>query len=68
MGHTIITYDPERTLCDIIRSRNKTDGQIVIEALKQYSQSQNKDLHRLYMYSRKFGIEKILHRYLEVLL
>jgi uncharacterized protein involved in tellurium resistance len=68
MGHTIVTYDMERTLCDIIRSRNKIDGQIVIEALKQYSQSQNKDLHRLYMYARKFGIEKILYHYLEVLL
>jgi predicted transcriptional regulator of viral defense system len=68
MGHTIVTYDTERTLCDIIRSRNKLDGQIVIEALKQYSQSQSKDLHRLYMYSRNFGIEKILYHYLEVLL
>jgi predicted transcriptional regulator of viral defense system len=68
MGHTIVTYDIERTLCDVIRSRNKIDGQIVIEALKQYSQSSNKDLHRLYKYAGKLGIDKILHRYLEVLL
>ena len=68
MGHTIITYDPERTLCDIIRSRNKIDNQIVIEAVKQYSQRKNKDLHRLYMYAEKFEIEKIIHRYLEVLI
>ena len=68
MGHTIVTYDLERTLCDVIRSRNKIDGQIVIDALKQYSQSKNKDLHRLYMYAGKFGIEKILYHYLEVLI
>ena len=68
MGHTIVTYDLERTLCDAIRSRNRIDGQIVIEALKQYSQSKNKDLHRLYLYAGKFDIEKILYHYLEVLL
>ena len=68
MGHPIVTYDMERTLCDVIRSRNKIDGQIVIEALKRYSQSESKDLHRLYVYAGKFGIEKILHHYLEVLL
>jgi len=68
MGHIIVTYDMERTLCDVIRSRNKIDNQIVIEAIKQYSQNRDKDLHRLYQYAEKFGIEKILHRYLEVLI
>ena len=68
MGHTVDTYDLERTLCDVVRSRNRIDEQIVIGALKQYAQTKSKDLHRLYMYARKFGIEKILHRYLEVLL
>ena len=68
MGHSIVTYDIERTLCDIIRSRNKIDNQIIIEALKYYAQNKTKDLHRLYMYAGKFGIEKILYHYLEVLL
>ncbi|MDR1836730.1 MAG: type IV toxin-antitoxin system AbiEi family antitoxin domain-containing protein [Treponema sp.] len=68
MGHTIITYDLERTLCDIIRSRNKIDSQIVIEALKNYARSKYKNLHRLYKYAENFGVEKILYNYLEVLL
>ena len=68
MGHTIITYDMERTLCDIIRSRNKIDSQIVIEALKNYARSKYKNLHRLYKYAENFGVEKILYNYLEVLL
>jgi len=68
MGHTIITYDLERTLCDIIRSRNKIDNQIVIEALKNYARSKDKDLHRLYKYAENFGVAKILYHYLEVLL
>jgi len=68
MGHIVIIYDLERTLCDVIRSRNKIDGQIVIEALKNYARSKEKDLHRLYRYAENFGVEKILHQYLEVLL
>jgi predicted transcriptional regulator of viral defense system len=68
MGHTVITYDLERTLCDVIRSRNKMDGQIVIEALKNYAKNKGKDLHRLYRYAEKFGVKKILYHYLEVLL
>jgi hypothetical protein len=28
LGHTIFTYDLERTVCDIVRSRNKIEGQI----------------------------------------
>jgi len=32
-GHTIVTYDLERTLCDVIRSWNKMDNQIVMEAI-----------------------------------
>jgi len=67
MGHTVIIYNQERTLCDIIRSRNKMDGQIVIDALKNYARSKEKNLHRLYRYAENFGVEKILHRYLEVL-
>jgi hypothetical protein len=68
MGHTIITYDLERTLCDVIRSRNKIDSQIVIEALKNYTKSKEKDLHRIYKYAGNFGIKKILYHYLEVLI
>ena len=68
MGHSIVTYDLERTICDVIRSRNKIDNQIVIEAVKQYAQTKDKYLHRLYKYAGMFGIDKILHRYLEVLI
>jgi len=68
MGNILITYNLERTLCDIIRSRNKIDGQIIIDALKNYVRDNGKDLHRLYKYSENFGIKKILYQYLEVLL
>jgi len=68
MGNCVFTYNMERTLCDVIRSRNKMDKQIVIEALKNYARSKDKDLHCLYKYAGEFGVEKILNQYLEVLL
>ena len=68
MGNSIITYNLERTLCDIIRSRNKIDNQIFIEAIKNYAGNKDKDLHRLYCYAQLFKVEKLIHQYLEVLL
>jgi predicted transcriptional regulator of viral defense system len=67
-GHTVITYNLERTLCDIVRSRNKLDPQIVIDALKKYAARVDKDLNRLAVYAKTFGVSKIVHQYLEVLL
>lgn len=64
MGNSIVTYDLERTLCDVIRSRNKMDSGLVVKTLKNYARSGAKDLQRLYKYAENFGIEKILHHYL----
>jgi predicted transcriptional regulator of viral defense system len=68
MGHQIISYDIERTLCDIVRSRNKLDHQIFIEALKGYVRRQDRDLDRLAEYARQFGVLQLLRQYMEVLL
>jgi len=68
LGHSIITYNIERTLCDIIRSRNKIESQIFIDALKNYVTRKDKDLNRLSSYAKEFGIAKLLYQYLEVLL
>jgi predicted transcriptional regulator of viral defense system len=68
MGHTIISYDLERTVCDIIRSRNKIEGQIFVDTLKRYAARKDKDLNRLSLYAKNFGISRLLHQYMEVLL
>lgn len=67
MGHEVISYDRERTMCDVLRSREKMDRQIVIDALKRYVAA-NPDLNRLSEYGGKFGIRGVLRQYLEVLL
>ena len=66
-GTTIRLYDMERTICDIIRDRNKIDSQIFNTALKEYMNRKDKNINRLYEYAKQFNILKILKTYLEVL-
>jgi hypothetical protein len=67
-GNNIKTFNLERTICDLLRSRNQIDIQQVNEALKRYVQSKEKDLDLLYNYARQFRIQKIVREYIEVLL
>lgn len=66
-GTTIQLYNMERTICDIIRDRNKIDPQIFNDAVKGYIKKKNKNLVLLYEYAEKFKIENILKNYMEVL-
>ena len=67
-GNTIKVYSVERTICDIIRSRNRIDIQILIPALKKVVRLKSVDYSLLMNYAKKLKIEKILNHYLEVLL
>ena len=67
-GNRVRCYNAERTVCEIIRSRNRLDEETVISAIKNYAVSKEKDLNLLAEYATMFGIEKILKRYMEVLL
>lgn len=37
MGNIVHCYDTERTICDILRSRNRIDEETVISAVKNYA-------------------------------
>jgi predicted transcriptional regulator of viral defense system len=67
-GNNIQTYNPERTICDILRNRNQLDIQIVNEALKRYATRKDRDIHQLYQYASQFRIEKIVRNNIEILL
>ena len=67
-GHTVPTYDMERTICDLIRCRNDTEAQTFQDALKRYAKRTDKNLSTLMRYAAQFRVEKVLRRYLEVLL
>lgn len=67
-GHTVPTYDMERTVCDLIRCRNDTEAQIFQDALKRYTKRTDKNLSTLMRYAAQFRVEKVIRQYLEVLL
>ena len=67
-GNEVRCYDAERTICDLLRSRNRMDEETVISAIKNYVGYKDKDLNRLAMYAEKFRVNKILKQYMEVLL
>ena len=65
---TIKVYDLERTIIDILRDRNKIDLQIFNTAMKGYMKRKDKNLIKLSKYAKEFKMEKILKKYMEVLL
>ena len=67
-GNIVRCYNAERTLCDLLRSRNRLDEELVISAIKNYVSWEHKNLTLLAEYAPKFGVDKILKTYIEVLL
>ncbi len=67
-GHTVPVYDIERTLCDVLRSRNGVEIQIFQDALKSYAKRTDKNLRSLMQYAEALNVRAILKPYLEVLL
>jgi len=67
-GNDVPAYDLERTICDVIRSRNKLGTETFLAALKLYAASPKKNLNQLNTYAKQMRVEKVLRQYLEVLL
>ncbi len=66
-GTSIKIYNLERTICDIIRDKNKIDPQIFNAAMKGYSKINNKNFHLLSKYAKELKIQNKLQQYMEVL-
>ena len=67
-GNTVVVYDRERTICDIIRSKKYMDIQTYQTAIKEYMSESDKRLGNLIRYARIFGIENEVRTYTEVML
>ena len=67
-GNEVFIYNPERTVCDMIRSRSQIEIQIFQDAMKQYIRRKDKNLHLLMEYAKKLRVNHMLSKYLEVLL
>jgi len=67
-GNRVRCYNLERTICDFLRSRNRCDEEMVISAVKNYAVYKEKNLNLLADYAKHLRVEKVLRRYMEVLL
>ncbi|MDC7230682.1 MAG: abortive phage infection protein [Sphaerochaetaceae bacterium] len=67
-GNQIRVYTIERTICDLVRSRNRVDIQIFSQALTRFAKLKSTDFSTLMDMARKLKIEAVLRTYLEVLL
>jgi hypothetical protein len=67
-GNDINTFNLERTICDLLRSRNQIDVQQINESLKRYVKNKERNIDLLYHYAWQFRIQKIVREYVEVLL
>lgn len=67
-GNKVKATDLERTICDIVRSRNQIDIQVRNTALKRYAKHKGRNLDQLYNYAKRFRIQTIVREYLEILL
>ncbi|MDO8754225.1 MAG: hypothetical protein Q7J80_10065 [Anaerolineales bacterium] len=67
-GNEVRVTNLERTICDILRSRNQIDVQYVSNALKRYVTRKDKNINLLYNYAKAFQIQKTVRQYIEFLL
>lgn len=67
-GHSVRTYNAERAICDLFRSRNRIEIQDLQAAIKEYVRLKEKNIPQLLRYARAFSVEKQVQQYLEALL
>jgi len=67
-GVPVKVYNPEKTLADCFKFRNKIGMDVALEALKLYRTRKKFDLAKLLKYARVCRVEKVMRPYLEATL
>ena len=67
-GNQVTVYDKERTICDIVRNKEKMDVQVFQTAMKEYMKSKDKKIPILMQYAAQLGVESKIRSYTEVML
>ena len=67
-GNPIPIYDRDRTICDVIRSKNWFEIQNYQYAILSYVKDDNKDLYQLMKYASMFHVKEKVRQTLELLL
>lgn len=66
-GNEVLSYNMEKTLCDILRPRSRVETGVIAEAFKRYATKPNKNIPKLSEYAKILRVEEKVRTYLEVL-
>lgn len=67
MGNKVKVYDIERCICDIIRSKNRMDLELIKHSVKEYIKRKDKDLVKLSSYAEKLGLKDVVMDYVDMM-
>ena len=65
-GNKVKVYDQERIICDLVKYRDKYDGETFVKAIREYLKKVN-DQIKLFKYARILGVEKKVFEIIEVM-
>lgn len=66
--HKVRVYNIERTLCDILRTRDASDSETIRQAMLAYTQLKHKNISQLIQFADLFNVRDKINAYMEVLL
>lgn len=66
-GNSIRAYDKERTICDIIKNKERIEQQVYFEVIQNYFKGKTK-LNKLSEYAKKLGISNKVMNIVELML
>ena len=67
LGNIVRAYDKEKTICDIIKNKERIEFEVYAKVLNNYAKSKNKSINKLMEYARTMKVENKVRSQLEVL-
>lgn len=67
-GNPVRFYDFERTICDLVSSREHVDPELFSKTMFRYARKDDRDMHKLMSYGDRMGVKRQLQEIFEVLL
>jgi predicted transcriptional regulator of viral defense system len=67
-GGSVKLYDLEKTVCDVIRHRNKIGFEVLKEILRNYLGRKDRNLNRLHTYAHQLNIFNKVDAFVKILL
>lgn len=68
LGNTVKVYDKEKTICDIIKNKDKIEFEVYVKAINKYAKSKDRNINKLMEYAKIMKIENKVRSQMEVVL